>query len=301
MGVKACSAIPPPCDCCGALRWQYLFTESGIDLGRCIECGLHYTAQMPQLDRRMTELEKGHFADDKVFSSASLHLQDEHRRQQRFQTYVEIAHRFAQIGKWLDIGCGTGTLISLAQKAGFDAEGIELNLDRRTLARQMTGAFVYEHPLEVLNLPSESFAVVTLINVFSHLISPSETLLHIHRILSPGGIVQLHTSEIGPGVRKHHTFSWDLGDHLYYLGENTIDRYAKKLNFRLVHRDTIWQPAAVYTRDRFRIKGRSKPRNFVKTACLYTPGIFPLLCWYVLNVRQAENPVYASTLVLKKE
>jgi SAM-dependent methyltransferase len=256
---------------------------------------------MPYLEQRMTELETGHFADGKTFSNAQLHLHDERWRQQRFQTYFEIARRFAPAGKWLDIGCGTGTLIMLAHKSGVDAEGIELNPDRRALARQLTRAPIYEQPLEQLAFPQESFAVVTLINVFSHLISPAETLSYIHQILAPGGIVLLHTGEIGPGVRKHHAFSWDLGDHLYYLGKNTIDWYAKQHSFRLIYRDTAWQPATVYTRDRFKIKGRSKLRNFIKLSILYIPGVFPLLRWYMLSLRQAGNPVYTSTLVLQKE
>jgi hypothetical protein len=113
--------------------------------------------------------------------------------------------------------------------------------------------------------------------------------------------MMLYTGEIGAGVRQSHIFSWGLGDHLYFLGENTIDLYAEKLKFRLVHRDKIWQPATVYTRERFKMKGRSRLRDLVKTACLYTPGVFPLLRWYMLNRRQADNPIYASTLILQKE
>jgi SAM-dependent methyltransferase len=256
---------------------------------------------MPRLEQHITEIEAGHFANGPIFSAAKRHLQGEHVRQQQFQIYVDIAHRFAPPGKWLDIGCGTGMLIMLAQTCGIDAEGIELNADRRALARQVTGATVYEQPLEFLNLPLESFTVVTLINVFSHLTSPTETLSHIHRVLSPGGIVLLHTDEIGPNVYKHHIFSWDLGDHLFFLGENTINFYAKKVNFNLVYRDKIWLPTTTFTRERFKSKGRSKLRNLAKSTIIHTPGAFPLLRWYMLNKRQAGNPIYTSNLVLQKE
>jgi SAM-dependent methyltransferase len=256
---------------------------------------------MPELNQRVIEMEAGHFGHGQVVSGSNLHRQGEQVRQPQFQVYVDIVRRFAPVGKWLDIGCGTGMLIKLAQNVGVDAEGIELTSDRRMLARQLTGASIHEHPIEHLNLPSESFAAVTLVNVFSHLTSPTMTLSHIRRVLSPGGIMLLHTSEIGPGVRKHHTFSWDLGDHLYFLGESTIDRYAKKVKCRLIHRDRNWQPAVVYTRERFRMKGRSKLRNLGKMVALYTPGVFPLLRWYMLSKSQAGNPIYTSTLILKAE
>ena len=249
----------------------------------------------------MTEMEIGHFGDGQVAASAKLHLQGESVRQREFQSYVDIARRFAPSGRWLDIGCGTGTLILCARRFDIVTDGIELTADRRQLARQVTGATIHDLPLELLNLASESFAAVTLINVFSHLTRPTETLSHIRRVLSPGGIVLLRTGEIGSNVRRHHVFSWDLGDHLYFLGESTIDSYAKKLDFRLVYRDKTWLPAAVYTRDRLKMKGRSRRRNAIKGAIIHFPGAFPLLRWYMLHRRQAGNPVYTSNLVLRKE
>lgn len=291
---------PPPCDCCHAMAWEYLFTESEIDLGRCAQCGLHYIAQMPKLQERITEMEEGHFADRQLVLDAGAHLEGELMRRRRLQTLVDIARRFTPSGKWLDIGCGTGTFILVAKESGVDTDGIELTADRRTLARKMTGARVYDRPLEELAIAPESFAAVTLINVFSHLASPTETFSHIRRVLSVGGIMVLLTGEIGRGVRKGHVFSWSLGDHLYFLGEGTIERYAENLKFRLVYRDKVWQPATVFTRERFRMRGRSKLRNLAKLACLYTPGVFPLLRWYMLTKRHAGNPIYTSTLVLQK-
>src|SRR3712207_8422072 len=46
----------------------------------------------------------------------------------------------------------------------------------------------------------------------------------------------LHTGEVGAGVQKQHAYTWGLGDHLCFLGESTIDRYAEKVGLRLVHR-----------------------------------------------------------------
>lgn len=248
----------------------------------------------------MTEMEAGHFADAQIVLNARLHMQSEQLLRGQFQSYVDLVGRFASSGKWLDIGCGTGMLIHLARECGYAAEGIELTADRRALARQVTGAVVHDQPLEALNLPPASFAAVTLINVFSHLANPSETLTHIRRVLRPGGVLLLHTGEIGPGVRKEHVYSWDLGDHLYFLGESTIDRYADKLGFQIVHRERVWQPDAVYARERFEIKGRSRLRNLAKFAILHTPGVFPFLRWYMLNMRHVGNPTYTSTLLLQK-
>jgi SAM-dependent methyltransferase len=290
-----CSA--PPCDCCGRSSWQHLFTERGVDLGRCDDCGLHYVAQMPSLETRMTELDAGHFVE--VDLRAKRHRHGESLRHREFERYVGTAQRDAVHGPWLDIGCGAGMLLLLARRSGREIFGIELTRARRTVAQEITGVPIYDRPLEHLNIPAKSLAVITLINVFSHLVSPMRTLSEIRRLLLPGGIVILRTGEIGRGVQQRHAVTWGLGDHLYFLGEGTIDRYAKKLGYTILQRERAWLPETLYSRDWFSMKGASRVRNVAKSAILHTPGALPLLRWYVCKHRQADNPIHSSTFVLR--
>jgi len=297
---KTTKTVVPPCDCCGCSQWEYEFSEHGIDLGRCANCGLHYIAQMPTQESRITEMEKCRFANNQHVLDARLHRDAEVSRRRKFQRFVELGLKFAPPGKWLDIGCGTGTLISVAQELNIEIEGIELTPDRNELAHKLTGATIHDRPIETIDFTPGSFAVVTLTDVFSHFISPVRTFSHIHRVLRTGGILLLFTSEIGAGVARHHNYSWYLGDHLYFLGEHTIERYADNLGFELVYRERKWGPDLLYSRESFQAKGRSALRNIIKSACFYTPGVLPLLRWYMLKIRQKNNPSYVSTLLLKK-
>jgi hypothetical protein len=185
-------------------------------------------------------------------------------------------------------------------ESGIEMEGIEPISDRRELARTLTGAKIHDRQIELLDLPTASFAAVTLTDVFSHLLSPASTLSCIHGILQAEGVLLLHTSEIGAGVMKHHNYSWDLGDHRYYLGDRTIERYALKTGFELIYREEIWAPDLLYSRDNLLIKGRSILRNMIKTSCVYTPGVLPILRLYMLKIKNKNNPHYVSTLLLKK-
>jgi SAM-dependent methyltransferase len=297
---KTTKITAPPCDCCGSSQWEYEFTENEISLGQCTNCGLHYIAQIPTQESRAMKMKNGCFGIHQHVGNAELHRASELRSKRKFQHFVELAQKFAPPGKWLDIGCGTGTLIAAAQESNIGIEGIELTPDRMELAQKVTGAVIYDSPIEELNLTPNSFAVVTLTDVFSHLISPARTFSYIHRVLQTGGILLLYTSEIGAGVAKHHNYSWDLGDHLYFLGERTIERYADNSGFELVYREKKWGPDLLYSRETFLKKGRSTLRNFIKKACVYTPGVFPLLRWYMLKIRQRNNPNYVSILLLKK-
>lgn len=288
------------CNCCGVNAWTYCFSENGFDLGRCGVCGLHYVRPMPCTEQRMTELESSHFAGDQTVSPATLHLAQERRLRAQRDALIATAARFAPHGRWLDVGCGTGTFMKQIQAKGIPAEGIELTKERREAALRETRSTVYDAPLETLKMPPNCYAAVTLINVFSHLTNPADTLREIQRVLMPGGALLLHTGEIGPGVKRRHAFSWDLGDHLYWLGLDTIERYAEIVGVRLVYRDRRWAPATIYTRDRFMLKGRSRLRNAIKAAIVYTPGALGLLRWYMLTWHEVDNPVHASTIVLTK-
>lgn len=291
---------PPLCDCCGASAWEYAFTESDVDLGRCAECGLYYVAQMPKPEDRLVGVAQGISGGRTRVSRVGLHLQQERIRSPALAGYVELAKRFAPPGKWLELGSGTGTLLGIARRMGVEIEGIELNAERFAYMSILPGLKVYDRPIEELDFAPASFAAVIMINVFSHLIRPRQTLQRVHDVLGAGGILLMKTGELGPGARRKHAFRWELGDHLYFLGEQTIERYADQIGFAVIHRERQWAPAARYTRETFSLKGRSALRNFIKTACRITPGALPLIRWYVLGRMEADNPGYSSTLILRK-
>lgn len=285
------------CDCCGSGEWHELFAENGIHLGQCPGCDLLSVAEVPQRERRMTELEAGHYAGARKVLDAGKQIAAERILEEQFRTYVELGRRYAPHGRWLDIGCGGGLLLSLAADAGYVGEGIELSADRRAVAGDVTGRPIHGTPVEDVQFPDASFDVISLINVFSHLTSPAATLAELRRILKPDGVLVMATGEMTAGVRKSHMFNWNLGDHLYFLGDRTMARYGDELGFDIAHHDRAWLPERMYTRDWLRQKGRSPVRNAAKTVVLRTPGAFPVFRSAMLR-RQAGSAAHASLFAL---
>src|SRR3546814_4878116 len=93
-------------------------------------------------------MEEGHYAGSREILDATRQIEAEKILEQRFQKYVDLARATTPAGKWLDIGCGGGLLVELAQRAGYQGEAIELNADRRKIAEQVTGAVVHGVPVE---------------------------------------------------------------------------------------------------------------------------------------------------------
>ncbi|EFQ82058.1 methyltransferase domain protein [Aeromicrobium marinum DSM 15272] len=286
------------CDCCGSTTWLPLFTENGVRLGQCPDCDLLSIDDIPAPERRMTEMEAGHYAGSQEIVGASKQSASERILADRFRGYVDLARRHVDGGAWLDIGCGAGLLMGLAQEAGYTAEGIELSADRLATARRLTGAPVHGVPVEDVGYPDASFDVISMINVFSHLISPTQTFTELARILRPGGVVVMVTGEMTAGVEQGDMLHWSLGDHLYFLGDRTMDRYAAKIGLEVVHHSRRWLPDEMFSREWLRMKGRSRAKNAVKTTVRFTPGGLAALRAVMLR-RQADSSAHTSEFVLR--
>lgn len=287
------------CDCCGSARWTPLFSDHGFQLGRCTDCALHYIDPMPAATTRMTEMERGHFAGEQKVLSADRQLASEQVQRRRFSSYVDAVKQHKPDGLWLDIGCGSGTLLTLAHGAGYSIEGIELSADRRSVAGEVTRAKIHDRPVEDLAFPDATFDVISLINVFSHLTAPRQTLAELARILKPSGVAVVATGELDVGIAESHVFRWNLGDHLFFLGKGTMLRYAQRTGLRIASQNVTWTPSLIYTRDRFSVMGMSGVRNTIKRATLAMPGAMPLISRVMLR-REAGNAAYSAVYVLQK-
>lgn len=286
------------CDCCGSDEWNPLFTENGVRLGQCPDCDLLSIDDIPEPSRRITEMEAGHYAGTQEIVGAAKQRAGERILQKRFEGYVDLARVHTQGGDWLDIGCGAGLLISLAQEVGFRGHGIELSADRRRIAEHLTGATVHGMPVEDVRFPDDSFDVISMINVFSHLISPTHTFRELIRILRPGGVVVMATGEMTAGVKKGDMLTWNLGDHLYFLGDRTMDRYCESVGFDVLHHTREWLPDAMFSRDWLRVRGRSPAKNALKSAVNITPGGLALLRAVMLR-KHADSSAHSGVFVLR--
>lgn len=286
------------CNCCGSSEWLPQFNESGIQLGRCPDCDLFSIGDMPSAQLRMTEMEAGHFGGNEKVVNAKRHAFSERALRTQFQAYVDLALRHVAPGRWLDIGCGAGLLLTLAREAKFDVEGIELTGDRYEIVRA-AGYKVHNKPVEEIDYSDGTFAVISLINVFSHLTDPTATLVELRRILAPGGVIVVATGEMDAGVKKPDLPRWNLGDHLYFLGKRTMPMLAEKVGLSVADHQRDWMPDLMFSRPWLETKGGSTRRDLVKTVIARIPGAFPIFRKVMVS-RHRGSGAYAATFALTK-
>jgi SAM-dependent methyltransferase len=126
-------------------------------------------------------------------------------------------------GRLLDYGCGTGSYLFAAEKAGWNVSGID----------PWAGGFVGRdvHPavhfgdLQSADFGRDSFDVVTMWWVVEHLQDPVAELAAIRRVMKRGGLIAVATSNIGSfearlfGGNWHHLL---LPEHCCHFSPVTL-------------------------------------------------------------------------------
>lgn len=147
--------------------------------------------------------------------------------------YVRHLPRATLGAKLLDIGCGNGGFLRIAQQLGWEVWGTDVDEKALKVASQ-TGAKVFQGSLPNLDLPDNSFDVITLSHVIEHVHDPDLALREIHRLLKPGGLLWLATPNLASdGARffKRYWLHLDSPRHLCLFTPSSITRILSETRF----------------------------------------------------------------------
>ena len=170
-----------PCLLCGHAEYRLYRTDHGAQLVRCRACRFLYVNPQPTNSELERLYSQEYYEADTQCLTHSLDY-----REAVFAAGVETLMRLSKAGRLLDDGCGTGNFLRLAERAGWQATGVELSERAARFAVQQ-GLDVRQGTLAEQKFPSDYFDVVTLWDVLEHLAGPREEIDEIYRVLKPGG------------------------------------------------------------------------------------------------------------------
>ncbi|MGD1997007.1 MAG: class I SAM-dependent methyltransferase [Anaerolineae bacterium] len=213
---------------------SYRCTHSGYGVHptivQCHRCGLVYAN--PRRDDSLI-LETYEAVED------SLYVEEREGRVLTFEHHLRPLERLTgpPDGRaLLDVGAYTGVFVEIAARHGWEAWGVEPSRWAAARARKR-GLRVIQGTSATADLPEGAFDVVTMWDVIEHLTDPLEELRHAHRLLKPGGLLAVHTIDIGsPFARVMGSrWPWLMEMHLYYFTRRTLQMMLEKAGFS-VHR-----------------------------------------------------------------
>jgi SAM-dependent methyltransferase len=116
----------------------------------------------------------------------------------RLEERVSSFERARRLNRWIDVGCGAGTLLQAARNRGWEVVGTEVAHGAAEAVRAK-GFDVREGELRELDLASGDFDVVSMVEVLEHVPEPRVLLVEACKLLRPGGLLYATTPH-GRGI-----------------------------------------------------------------------------------------------------
>jgi 2-polyprenyl-3-methyl-5-hydroxy-6-metoxy-1,4-benzoquinol methylase len=139
-------------------------------------------------------------------------------------------------GKILDVGCGSGRVLELYKKAGWEVEGLEADELAVTLTSNRLKIKVMHGSIETEILEENTYDAITLNHVFEHISNPDKALQNCLRALKPGGILSLLTPNFSSLSRSKFGPDWYVlhPQHLILYSPGSLLRISKKHGFMII-------------------------------------------------------------------
>jgi len=237
------SSERPPvkaCHVCEGGRVYYLFSTSDYRVVRCDDCGLVFLNPQPSDDELARIYGANYFLGSE--SEAGRQAVSEIKQVTATLYLSEIRRYHGSVnGRLLEIGCGDGDFLAVAEADGWHVTGIEYSPAACEKARQrLKNGEVFSGELQSAGMAAEQFDLCVVSDVLEHVRSPLDLLREIHRVLKPGGALFIATPSIDSWSARFLRQKWMefKAEHLTYFDHQTLQTVLFKSGFR----DVVVQP-----------------------------------------------------------
>lgn len=238
------------CIICGeaSISEQYCNYDDGLYL-KCSHCGLIYIDVVQDSSKLYSAYNGGFFKDLRRKLTMPLRkiegVKDFATSLQRAQGIIEFCSRQLagkEKPRFFDIGCNKGFLLLVGLQRGWDVYGEELipELIRPLLNSHpgLQGHVFSGRFCEVeKKLESDSFDLISAIDVVEHFENPLSDLIAIRRILKKNGRVVMQTPDISCQRAINDKCKWGAlkpMEHLHLFNCSNFTMLAKKAGFSTV-------------------------------------------------------------------
>lgn len=134
----------------------------------------------------------------------------------------------------IDIGSNYGSLLEVANEAGFHSIGLEKNKYLLEMGKKR-GLDVYNTDLAELSV-SNPISVVTALHVLEHLVDPKKFLETIFNRLEPNGFLLIGVPNIESYLAKKDGLSWKYiaYEHLFYFSPKVLSKLLSETGFEII-------------------------------------------------------------------
>lgn len=225
------------CPICDGTAFRDLFTKNEEPFVECQQCSLTMINPRPVY----ANILKGYTED---YSQGYINKKDKKIR--RAKRKVRKMKKIIPQGRWLDIGCSAGFILSVAKAANYDTYGIEIDPLGIKHARETLGLDnIFQGTFEEHQFDENFFDIITLYDVIEHVQDLNEIVRELKRILNKDGIIEIWTPDIGHWRVPKALFEWEAikpSEHLYYFDKSTLSMLLNKHGLKIIKKRFALKP-----------------------------------------------------------
>jgi len=138
----------------------------------------------------------------------------------------------------LDVGCGTGDFLQIAQQDNWDVYGVEPNEEARQIANSKTKNTVYNIE-QLLKFPKHRFDVISLWHVLEHLPNLREHISILKSLLKENGTLIIavpNYKSYDANYYKNFWAAFDVPRHLWHFNHESISKLFSKVDMKVLER-----------------------------------------------------------------
>lgn len=155
-------------------------------------------------------------------------------QQARIDRLGELVKPDARI---LDIGCSAGHFLTAIKPLVRECVGIEFNRENAAFVNNELGVKCYTEPIEQTDLEKESFDLITMYQMFEHVLDPLPFLRSLLPYLKPTGSICIEVPNIDEALisvydsKPFADFSF-REPHAFYYSPKTLPMMAEKAGYK---------------------------------------------------------------------
>ena len=230
------------CPYCNTYNVEPIYKERGnLIIGRCKKCGLIYTSTGTK------EPEKIYWGNsDLYFEEGRLIFlgKANHHRDKNYLHDLKILQRYKPNGKFLDIGTNMGFFLRHAKNMGWDVLGIEPSPGLSKLGQKYFNLNIINDFFENVNLPDNTFDIITMTDVFEHIRNPKEILQKAKSLLKQDGIIFIKVPNVNfnllklsvlKKLKKESAYDiFDSYEHVVHYNLHTLEKMLSSSGFKII-------------------------------------------------------------------
>lgn len=238
------------CPWCGSNKAQInlwlkdeFLTKKDFHICECLNCGLLYTMPRPSKEKIGAYYKSDEYYSHQENKKGFVPRLYEAIKKINLKHKFRLASRDLPVGKLLDIGCGVGDFLHVAENKGWQCTGVEPSEEAREIARQrIKGDLLYSEDLE--QLPDQSFDLITMWHVLEHVDDLKWQVAQLQRLIKPNGRIVIAVPNYRSYDGRFYNAYWaayDVPRHLNHFNKTVITKIFKTSGLSLVSMDKlIW-------------------------------------------------------------